>query len=135
MKEIRYGRGLRLGVSMIAALLVLFTFVPGLAAQTPEETRDEAEQFAARPIPRELKIFAVLLLVSAAGAGLYLAFRAWRYSNLFDRQYVFPPAGEATLRLGGSRSGGCMATIDFATAPADPPAAITPQKPEETPPP
>jgi hypothetical protein len=142
MKRIRRSHGWGLAMSVTAALLVAFAFVPGMAAQTPEETpaqtpyetQDDAEQFAARPIPRGFKVAAVLLVLTAAGAGFYFALRTWRYSNLFDRQYVFPPAREATLRLGANRSGGRLATINFTAAPAEP-APVTPQKPEETPPP
>jgi hypothetical protein len=130
-------------VKVIFAVLLVLTFVPGLLAQIPgqvpasaaEDSLEDAERFAARPIPRAFKIGAALLLVVAAGAGAYFAVRTWRFSNLFDRQYVLPPAREATLRLGGNRSGGCMATINFAAAPTEPPLPVTPQKPEETPPP
>ena len=137
MKQNRRGRGLCFGASAIAALLLAFTFVPRMAAQIPEqtpaETLDDAEQFRARPIARGWKIAGALLVVSAAGVGLYFAIRSWRFSNLFDRQYVFPPAKEASLRLGGGRSGGCMATIAIAAPTETGP--VTPQKPEETPPP
>ena len=143
MTRIRHGRALRFGASAIAALLLAFTLVPRMAAQipaqTPEqapaETLDDAEQFRARPIARGWKIAGALLVVSAAGVGLYFAIRSWRFSNLFDRQYVFPPAKEATPRVGGGRSGGCMATIDFAAAPTDAQGPVTPRTPEETPPP
>ena len=43
----------------------------------------------------------------------YAASRAWRSSNVFDRQYRFPEGGEAALRFGATRSGGHMATIKF----------------------
>ena len=141
MTRIRHDRSLHFGASVVCALLLAFTFVPGMAAQIPErtpeetpaETLDDAEQFQARPIARGWKIAGALLVVSAAGVGLYFAIRSWRFSNMFDRQYVFPPAKEASLRLGGGRSGGCMATIAIAAPTETGP--VTPQTPEETPPP
>jgi hypothetical protein len=55
-----------------------------------------------------------IVAIVAMGGGFALAFslRAWRSSNLFDRQYRFP-AGKTALRLGANKSGGCMATIEF----------------------
>ena len=55
----------------------------------------------------------VALAVTALATGLCFAVRAWRFSNLFDRQYRFPTAPEVPLRLGASKSGGCMATLVF----------------------
>jgi hypothetical protein len=44
---------------------------------------------------------------------LLFSIRAWRAGNLFDREYRFPPVASAAIRLGGNRSGGHMATLNF----------------------
>jgi hypothetical protein len=56
---------------------------------------------------------AVLLFVSVIL--LVRSVRAWRSSNLFDRQYRFPAPGPAALRFGGNRCGGQLATLTFRT--------------------
>ena len=61
-----------------------------------------------------LKIALGLLVLLAFAAAFYFALRAWRSSNLFHREYRFPVPKNVALRLGASRSGGRMATADFA---------------------
>jgi hypothetical protein len=65
------------------------------------------------PIPLGWKI--AIVTIVAVGSGFMLAFatRAWRASNLFDRQYRFPAATTVALRLGAEKSGGCMVVIEF----------------------
>ncbi|MEP6685855.1 MAG: hypothetical protein ABJB22_03685 [Verrucomicrobiota bacterium] len=79
----------------------------------PEVKRTPAP---AEPIPRAVLISggAVLLLVSSIL--LFKSARAWRSSNLFDRQYRFPPPGPAAFRFGGNRCGGQLATLNFRDA-------------------
>ncbi len=64
-------------------------------------------------IPQSWYYGAIAGAVLIGGLLLYGAFRAWRASNLFDRQYTFPRSERAALRLGATRSGGNMATIDL----------------------
>ena len=52
---------------------------------------------------------------------LWGAARAWRSSNLFDRQYYFPTDPEPALRLNAVRCGGHMATIDLGPPDVSPP--------------
>jgi hypothetical protein len=68
------------------------------------------------PISSGWKIVVAIVIALTAAAlatGLCFAMRAWRSSNLFDRQYRFPAVPEVALRLGASKSGGCMATLVF----------------------
>ena len=68
-----------------------------------------------KPIPREWLIGGGIAWVLAIAALLWGANKAWHSSNLFDRQYRFPESRDPALRLGGKRSGGHMATIQFGT--------------------
>ena len=52
----------------------------------------------------------------ATVALLYLAARAWRSSNLFDRQYRFPVRKDVAVRFGGTKSGGHMAAVRYGAA-------------------
>lgn len=82
----------------------------GQSQDTPERVQPIAER---KPGLMRWKIVA---LAGAAVVSLtLLAFAAprWRSWNLFDRQYRFPRVEAAALRLGGNRSGGCMATMEF----------------------
>jgi hypothetical protein len=65
------------------------------------------------PVPLGWRISGIAAAALFGLALLYGAARAWRSSNLFDRQYRFPDEGEAAERLGGRRCGGHMATIRF----------------------
>ncbi len=66
-----------------------------------------------KPIPLAVKIGIVAFIFLAGLVSLALALRAWSTSNLFDRQYRFPPDPNPALRFGATKSGGCMATIAF----------------------
>src|SRR3954453_20815792 len=83
-------------------------------------------------IPFGLKLALALLALLALAAAFYFALRAWRSSNLFQRQYQFPEPGHVPLRLGAARSGGRMATINFASSETAQLSA-TNQRPEERP--
>lgn len=67
-----------------------------------------------KPIPRSWLISGAGVSLLLAGAVLYFAIKAWRSSNVFERKYHFPPAGQAALRFGGKRSGGFMAASESA---------------------
>ena len=66
-----------------------------------------------KPIPVGWKIAIVAIVAMGGGFAVAFSLRAWRSSNLFDRQYRFPAVEAAALRLGANKSGGCMATIEF----------------------
>ncbi len=97
---------------LFVAFVILFaaglsTVVAQSGSQLSEAPRGKA------PIPR-VWIIAGASVALLAGCGLlYASIRAWRSSNLFDREYHFPPAGPSAMRFGGARSGGLMATINF----------------------
>ncbi|MEP6821334.1 MAG: hypothetical protein ABI946_03190 [Chthoniobacterales bacterium] len=84
-----------------------------LPPPTPSPTPRHNSLEEGKPIPRSWWIGAIAIVVLAAIGILFAASRAWRSSNVFDRQYRFPEGGEAALRFGGTRSGGHMATIQF----------------------
>jgi hypothetical protein len=76
---------------------------------------DSVEQV---PMPLEWKIaigIGIAIVAYFLASGLYLAARRWHASNLFDRKYLFPRVQNAPVRLGGSKTGGCMATLVFDT--------------------
>ncbi len=66
-----------------------------------------------KPIPRGWIIAGFAVALVASSVVLVKSARAWRASNLFDRQYRFPEPGLPALRLGGARCGGQMATLNF----------------------
>ncbi len=67
----------------------------------------------AQPIPQSWKIAGGVAGALAVAGLLYGAARAWRASNIFDRQYVFPTSRDAAVRFGGEKCGGHMATVRF----------------------
>lgn len=77
------------------------------APAKPRSTEDE------KPLPTSWIVAGVAIVVLATAGLLYAAARAWRSSNLFDREYRFPPRDSAALRLGGMKSGGHMASVEF----------------------
>lgn len=87
-----------------------------LLSPTPTPASDSLilEQHPARKsIPRGLIIAIVIALIVIALVVLVFSVRAWRASNLFDREYHFPTVTSVATRLGAKRTGGCMATIQF----------------------
>lgn len=66
-----------------------------------------------KPIPRKYLVTGAVAAALAAAGILYGASRAWRSSNLFDRQYRFPAEPAPALRFGGQKSGGHMANVRF----------------------
>ena len=107
-----------LRIALFLSILVLAA-APVPSTQAQESNRDtpsvmaQSEAAQAKPIPLGWKIAVVAMI--AIGTGFVLAFslRAWRSSNLFDRQYRFPAVTVVAFRLGGNKSGGCMSTIEF----------------------
>lgn len=89
------------------------------ATPTPASSATEGNPFAKlarpprKPIPLRWKIAIVLVALLIASAALWVSLRAWRSSNLFDRQYRFPTVETVDLRLGANKSGGHMAAITF----------------------
>lgn len=82
---------------------------PPTPAPTPRRISLEEEE----PIPTFWWVGGIAIAVLALIGILFAASRAWRSSNVFDRQYRFPEGGKAALRFGGTRSGGHMATVQF----------------------
>lgn len=82
---------------------------PPTPTPTPRRISLEEEE----PIPTSWWVGGIAVAVLALIGILFAASRAWRSSNVFDRQYRFPEGDEAALRFGGTRSGGHMATIQF----------------------
>jgi hypothetical protein len=119
--------------ALIALLLSILIIVPALVVNsqpapnpfneqrfllspTPTPAADSLilEQHPAKKsIPRGLIIAIVAVLILAGLVVLAFSVRAWLASNLFDREYQFPPVTSVATRLGAKRTGGCMATIQF----------------------
>jgi hypothetical protein len=108
-------------IGRVAFFVVLVMAVTSsiAAAQVQESNRDspavmdEPQAAPVRPIPRGWKIAIVAIVAVGSGFALAFSVRAWRSSNLFDRQYRFPPVVAVGFRLGANRSGGRMVTIEF----------------------
>lgn len=58
-------------------------------------------------------IVIIILVLAIAVVGLRFMIPAWKASNLFDREYLFPISDNANLRLGADKSGGSLAALDF----------------------
>jgi hypothetical protein len=115
---------IRRGAVWLVLLLSISTLVAPIAfsqtndqpRSTPSVTPDQLVETQSRP-PKPLSpmsklgVAAAVMLVSLIV--LLFSIRAWRAGNLFDREYRFPPVASVAIRLGGNRSGGCMATIRF----------------------
>jgi hypothetical protein len=102
---------------VILALLAFAPLAPALAQTPNDPASDSAEPMSppnqTKPIALVWKIVIGGIVLAAVGGASYVSLRAWRSSNLFDRQYRLPPAPPAALRLGAPKSGGWMATIRF----------------------
>jgi len=101
-----------LSILILAATPVLFT----QAQEANHDTRSvmaQSEPVQAKPIPLGWKIVVVAMVAMGTGFALAFSLRAWRSANLFDRQYRFPAVTVVAFRLGGTKSGGCMSTIEF----------------------
>lgn len=73
----------------------------------------EGDEEEAKPIPRGWIIGGALAAIAALAVVAWGAARVWRSSNLFDRQYHFPPVENVPIRLGGEKSGGHQARVQF----------------------
>lgn len=98
-----------LSLSIFASSAFAQSDAPSVSATVPAFARPAPR----KPIPLALKIAIVMSAAVASLALLAFAARRWRSWNLFDRQYRFPRAQNVALRLGATRSGGCMATLDL----------------------
>ena len=87
------------------------------ATPIPQKKRNVFEE--EKPIPREWIIAGIAAGVLLTAAVLYGSARRWRESNLFDRQYRFPPVGQAAARFGAEKCGGHMATVRFGSEAKD----------------
>jgi hypothetical protein len=119
---------IRCGAVRLALLLSILSLVAPIAfSQTSDQPRSspsvtpgqlvETQSKPPKPLSwmSKLGVAAAAMLVSLIV--LLFSVRAWRAGNLFDREYRFPPVASAAIRLGGNRSGGCMATIIFRDQP------------------
>ena len=104
----------RRAIFMSLCLLIL-AFAPPLALSQASGTGQIQPQQAAHRslIARTWKIAVVTSAAVLAAVALTFSVSVWRASNLFDREYRFPPVASAAIRLGADRCGGCMATIKF----------------------
>ena len=91
-----------------------------LPTPTPTPLRKFRPTEEERPISRGWKIAGGIAALLAAGGIVYGATRAWRSSNLFGREYVFPVSRDAAVRFGGEKCGGHMATVRFRAERAPP---------------
>lgn len=82
-------------------------------APTPTPARKRSNPRDEKSIPIGWIIGGAGVLALATVALLYGSQRAWRSSNLFDRQYHFPVAEEAAVRFGAKKCGGHLATVHF----------------------
>jgi hypothetical protein len=104
----------------LAVAPISFSQTNGQSSSTPSITPDQLLETQSRP-PKPLSrmsklgVAAAVMLVSLIV--LLFSIRAWRAGNLFDREYRLPPLASVAIRLGGNRSGGCMATINFRDRP------------------
>lgn len=136
MRHLRRSRRVVAALRTLPAALLLVTIlcVGAQSSPTPDEPLFQDRPFGpyaeATPsvghaglyegsrIPRFWKI-GMLAAAAMLGAVLvYRSSRAWRSWNLFDREYRFPVEDEVALRLGGTKSGGHMATASLAPAAA-----------------
>ena len=113
-------RGIKQSALTTLSLSILFVLLASTPlAQTETPTSEVPSEFAraqrapSKPIPLGWKITIVATGFAVAASALLFSVRAWRSSNLFDREYRFPAVKSAALRLGANKSGGSMATVDF----------------------
>jgi hypothetical protein len=85
-------------------------YVPQQQGPPPQAERPPPPS---KPLPRAVLIAGAAVLLLVSSILLFKSARAWRSSNLFDRQYRFPSTGPAALRFGGNRCGGQLATLNF----------------------
>lgn len=116
MKRVRHQiHGAAALAALLLSILVLVSEPSGFS-QIPTSSPNAAiqEQRAGRnPLSRSWKIAIVSAAIVMCLVALAFSVRAWRASNLFDREYRFPAVISGATRLGGKRTGGCMATINF----------------------
>ncbi len=79
---------------------------------TPKPTAAPLEE-PSKPIPRGWIVGGAIAGALLAAGLFYGAARAWRESNLFDRQYRFPAVSGVAVRLGAEKCGGHLATVRF----------------------
>jgi hypothetical protein len=90
---------------------------PSPTSSIAPQASENTQTAASKPMSRALKAGIAVAVISLSLIGLLFALRAWRASNLFDREYYFRRPNSVVLRLGAKKSGGCMATISFRDRP------------------
>jgi hypothetical protein len=111
---------LLLSILSLMVVPIVFSQTDDQSPSSPSVTPGQLVETQSRP-PQPLSrmsklgVAAAVMLVSLIV--LLFSIRAWRAGNLFDREYRFPPVASVAIRLGGNRSGGCMATISFRDRP------------------
>jgi hypothetical protein len=117
MDRIGYRLRKRAALAVLSLSILAIAPAPLVFSQTPSATPDgtfqQQQQVHRKPIPRSWTIAIVAVATILSAVALAFSVRAWRASNLFDREYRFPAATSVALRLGANKSGGCMATIRF----------------------
>jgi hypothetical protein len=116
MDRIGYRLRKRAALAILSLSILAIAPAPPVFSQTPSATPDgsfQQQQVHRKPIPRSWTIAIVAVVAVLTAVVLAFSVRAWRASNLFDREYRFPAATSVALRLGANKSGGCMATIRF----------------------
>jgi hypothetical protein len=78
----------------------------------PSETPVRGYEPESEPIPNGWIYAGEAVVVLLCAVVLIAAARAWRASNIFERQYRLPSGEPAARRFGGTRSGGFMAVIE-----------------------
>jgi hypothetical protein len=104
--------------ALAIVMLMLVTRPPAVGQTSPPRpdvpaAAIEQQVPQGKPLPVGWKITIVALGAMGTGFAIAFAMRAWRSSNLFDRQYRFPAVPSGEQRLGANKSGGFMATIEF----------------------
>src|SRR3981081_2882622 len=100
-------------LTMLSLSIFFVLFASTSLAQTETPTSEVPSAFAraqrvpSKPIPLGWKITIVATGFAVAASALLFSVRAWRSSNLFDREYRFPAVTNVALRLGANKSGGC----------------------------
>lgn len=117
---------LALSILFFVCALVPPAFSQESSRPSPSATVEETPSAMVRPhvvhkLPMKVKIAIAVTTLVGGAAALAFSARRWSSWNLFGRQYRFPVMPNASIRLGGKRSGGRMGTIKLEDHPNGPP--------------